>query len=374
MCRYTKYEKGEKQMILVSMIGDFDSSTMPVFFHYKDSLTKHIIINDDATSDIKRVKKILKGQEEFKRAYNLDYEIINLKIDEDSFDDIVDCYNKIMKLSPNPKELYFNGTDGLSSPVLILANRILKIGGSFISYDKHDNEYHLLTKGSMTKHKLNSLKIKDHINLKGYKILSHTKHSTLKSRKDAVIKLTKDLKRYKEFTSLIQNNSIDNIDGFDDFKILLRDIDKEKDKPYIQGGVFEEYIYWLVKKLPFDEVMTGVEVEFGDNFKNEFDILMIKNNHLHAIECKFVNSINGTHYIYKVNSLIDYLDDDGKAMVLSVGGENESFTKNGKRKVQFTKGDRSRAYYGNIQIFQTRNFVEDSFLDEVRKFFDLKDK
>ncbi len=360
-------------MVLVSMIGDFDSSTLPVFFYYKDRLSKHIIINDDATSDIKRVEKILKGQKDFKNRYNLNYEIINLKIDEDSFDDIVNCYDKITGLSPNPKDLYFNGTDGLSSTVLILANRILKFGGTFISYDKNDNEYHLLTKTNMVKNKLNSLKIEDHINLKGYKILSYTKHNTLKSRKDVVLKLTEDLKRYKEFTTLIQQNSFENINGFEDYKSLLKSIDKEKDKPYIQGGVFEEYIYWLMKKLPFDEVMTGVEIEFADNFKNEFDLLMMKNNHLHAVECKFVNNINGTHYIYKVNSLIDYLDDDGKAMVLSVGGENETFTKTGKRKIQFTRGDRSRAYYGNIQIFQTKNFVEDIFLKEVRRFFDLED-
>ena len=54
----------------------------------------------------------------------------------------------------------------------------------------------------------------------------------------------------------------------------------------------------------------NVKVEFAQALQNEFDILMMKDNHLHVIECKLRKSVPGEDYVYKLDSVIDYLDDD----------------------------------------------------------------
>ncbi len=93
---------------------------------------------------------------------------------------------------------------------------------------------------------------------------------------------------------------------------------------FIQGTIFEEYIYWLiVDNFNFDHVMFNVKVEFAPALQNEFDILMMKDNHLHVIECKLRKSVQGEDFVYKLDSVIDYLDDDGKGMILVIGDENK---------------------------------------------------
>ena len=134
--------------------------------------------------------------------------------------------------------------------------------------------------------------------------------------------------------------------------------------------MFEEYIYHLiVDNFDFDDVMTGALVEIDEGIRNEFDILMIKNNHLHTIECKLVNGLDGEHFVYKTDLVSEYLDNDGKAMILSIGGKNERYTKSGNKRIQFTYGDRARANYGGIAIHQSEIFDEEAFLDDMSEWF-----
>ncbi|RLA71811.1 MAG: hypothetical protein DRG78_24705, partial [Epsilonproteobacteria bacterium] len=187
--------------------------------------------------------------------------------------------------------------------------------------------------------------------------------------------LTKDLANYKSFVNLLQNTKAADIDGYDKFKTLLSNIDKLDDRIFMQGTVFEEYIYHLLRNnLELDDIMTGVKIEFNTNFTNELDILMMKDNHLHTIECKFVNSLNGEHYVYKTNSIMDYLDNDGKAMILSIGADNVSISKSKNKKVQFTNATKSRAENGNIKIHQSKIFNEDDFLSNVKEWFNISNK
>ncbi len=52
-------------MLLVSILGDFHSSIMPIFYEFKELITKHILIHDNSQYDIKQLSKILKGREFF---------------------------------------------------------------------------------------------------------------------------------------------------------------------------------------------------------------------------------------------------------------------------------------------------------------------
>jgi len=359
-------------MVLVSLLGDFHSSILPIFFEFKDKLDKHILVYDESRYDKEKFARILNGQKSYLDQKN-SFELIPMKIDEDNYESILQAYVKITSSTKNRKELYLNTTDGLSSVAIVLSNKLLANGAKVLSYDKYSNMYYIYKSDGMDRFQItNNLDIKNHLKLIGYKVLDFTEKRELDKRKDVILELTSDLADYKSFVDLLQNSSIHSVSGYGKYKSLLESIDKLNDRFFIQGTVFEEYIYHLINdKCDTDDVMTGVKVEFNTDFMNELDILMIKNNHLHTIECKLVNSLDGEHYVYKTDSVMDYLDDDGKAMILSVGADNVRLTKSKHKKVQFTKGTLSRARNGDIKVYQSKIFNEKKFLRDVQEWFSI---
>ena len=119
----------------------------------------------------------------------------------------------------------------------------------------------------------------------------------------------------------------------------------------------------------FDHVMFNVKVEFAPALQNEFDILMMKDNHLHVIECKLRKSVLGEDYVYKLDSVIDYLDDDGKGMILVIGDDNKRVTQCGNVKTSFTNGTKARAKTSEILIHHSKTFDKARFLQDVRNHF-----
>jgi hypothetical protein len=361
-------------MTLVSIIGDFHSSILPLSYAFRKEMKRHIIVYDDSHIDTQESRRVLRGQKAFLEEIaksGEDYVLIPMQIDEDSYESIIACCERILSYIENPDKIYLNATDGLSSIAIVLSYRLMKAGARVIAYDRYANTYNLHTSESMERKIIpENMDIKSHLLLKGYKIISYTSEKELMQRKGIVYALAEDLSRYKKFAGLLQHNRVENIQGFEDFKMLLQKIGKLHDKAFIQGTLFEEYIYHLLRDhFSFDDICTGVKVEFAQNVENEFDILMIKDNHLHTIECKLVSALNGEHFVYKTELIMDYLDDDGKAMILSIGGENVRITANGRKKVQFSAGDLARAKYGNIKIHQKKVFDKTAFLEDVSKWF-----
>ncbi len=359
-------------MILISLLGKYDSSIFPMLFEFKEQIKKHIIIHDDSRFETSKVKKILASQEKFKEFFSLDYESHSIKIDEDSYGDIIKCYEKIIDLSENDYEsIYFNGTGGLVSSTIILSNKLLANGSHFIAYDIFDNGYNIVSKDSMEKKSITQNKdIYTHFLLKGYELLSSGNKIEAFKRKNTVLELCEDLSLFQDFATLIQNKSYEQIKGFSNIKELLFKINKIDDKMFIQGTIFEEYIYWLIEdNFKFDQVMFNVKVEFAPELSNEFDILMIKDNHLHVIECKLRKKVPGEQYIYKLDSVIDYLDDDGKGMIVVIGGENERYTQIGNSIKSFTKGSILRANSANIKVHHSKVFDKQKFLDDIKSHF-----
>ncbi|GEM_PF-1095947 len=366
-------------MVLVSILGDYHSSIMPIFFEFKDKITKHIIVYDDSKHNNNQLNKILNGQQYFlenfedhKNNTTVDFQIITLKIKEDNYSSLLDCFQSITKHSTEVENIYLNATDGLSSISIVLSSKLLDTGANIIAYDRYANTYNLHSKTDMKKHFIKyNMDIKNHLLQKGYTILGYSNHFSLKNRKNIVLELSQDLVEYKKFAKSWPNHHI-RYKNYDTLINKLNIPDSQK-KSYIDGVLFEEYIYWLVKdNFDFDEVMTGVKVKFDDGVENEFDILMIKDNHLHTIECKFVRFIDGEKFVYKTNTIMDYLDDDGKAMLLVISGDNITFNHNGKKIIQFSEGDKARGSYDNIKVHQQKIFNEKDFLEEVKKHFKVK--
>lgn len=212
--------------------------------------------------------------------------------------------------------------------------------------------------------------IYSHLLLKGYKIITSGKKIDAFKRKESILEICENLEKLKQFATMLHKYSSKNIVGFDKIKEHLKKIEKIDDISFIQGAIFEEYIYWLIEdNFDFDQVMFNVKIEFGENLYNEFDILMINDNHLHTIECKLRTSISGENVLYKIDSIIDYLDDDGKAMVLAIGGDNQRITNKKNIKKQFTDGTLKRAKYSNIKVHQSKIFNKEKFLIDVKEHF-----
>ncbi|MBU1994368.1 DUF1887 family protein [bacterium] len=347
-------------MILVSILGDFHSSFLPLFFEFKHKIQKHILLHDDSEYDQKRLAKIMKGQEFFLRnfeddnANTLNYEIVSLKIKEDNYESILQGADAIIAHTNNPTEIYLNSTDGLTSISLILANILVEIGSKIVVYDRHANTYNIHTKEGMTKHKIqNSMDVKNHLRLKGYDLRSFTNRFTLERRKPFIKEITQNLSQFKNFANTYPNT--DSSKCF--YKDLIQQMGEDKEQ-FVKGGIFEEYIYWLIKdNFAVDDIMTGVKIQFDKDVINEIDILIMKENHLHTIECKFSDNFKTTEYLYKVDSIIDYIDDDGKGMILTVGNKNI--------------GDHvlARATNDNINFYAVKKFHEKQFLAEIKRWF-----
>ncbi len=356
-------------MVLVSISGDFHSSILPIFFEFKKKITHHIILHDDSNHDKKHIKKLMKAQKNFLETYEkdgapiLDYKIDRIQVAEDNYEDILNAFKVITTATRRSKDIYLNATDGLSSIGIILSNKVLQYGGNVIAYDRYANTYNIHTKNGMKKKNIkNNMDIKNHLKLKGYKLTGWTDKFKLKSRKNAVMELSKNLTEYKKFAASYPNfkphhsyyNSI--VDN--------TNVPTQQKKFFIDGTVFEEYIYWLIKdNIEVDDIMTGVSIDFDNGFNNEIDILIIKDNHLHCIECKYTKNFKGSEYVYKVDSIMEHLDDDGKGMILTVGNEK-----------LFTNGDKIRASRNNISLHAVDRFSQKKFLDEIKSFFNLNTK
>jgi len=359
-------------LTLISIIGDFHSSILPISYAFKEKINKHIIVYDDAKCDVANAKRVIAGQRAFlDGCAECRYEVLEYKIEEDSFESIVACLEYAVAQAKGIENVYLNSTDGLSSVAIVLASKLLHAGANVLAYDRYANTYNLHTCDGMKKEKITEcMDIATHLQLKGYKLLGYTPKKELMQRKEGIKALCKNLSGFKAFTSQLQHTSIDKIEGYITYKERLKSIGKYKETTFIQGTVFEEYIYHLImENIDFDDVMTGVLIEVEEGVQNELDILMIKDNHLHTIECKLVSGLNGEHYVYKTDLVMEYLDDDGKAMILSIGGKNVRTSKSGKKRFQFTKGDQARANYGRINIFQQEVFDEVTFLASVREWF-----
>lgn len=359
-------------MILISLLGKYDSSIFPILYEYKDELTHHIIIHDDSKYETNKTNNFLDTQEEFKDFYSLDFVVDSIKVDEDSYESLNKAFEYIKNIANNSFDnIYFNGTGGLASTTVVLSQKILNLNGNFIAYDIFDNGFNIVTKDKLEKKQIKKNQdIFTHILLKGYKIINCGSKLEAFRRKNQILQICEDIEELKNFTKALHGKRAYDIDGFDNIKALLKSIDKLEDNSFIQGTIFEEYIYWLIEdNFDFDQVMFNVKIQFNENLFNEFDILMIKDNHLHTIECKLRTSISGENVVYKIDSIIDKLDDDGKAMVLAIGGANQRVSKNGNVKKQFTHGTLTRARESDIKIHQSKFFDKEKFLEDVKEHF-----
>ena len=290
-------------MILVSIIGDFYSSILPVFYEHKDKLTKHIIIYDDFKNDLISAKKIIHGTTAFLKKEDLDVTTHAIKIDEDSLDAIAKVITMLKNYTDKYEDFYINITDGLANIGVLLSNEFLPKGAKILTYDRYDNEYNILTNSTMKTYKMKtSVPIKEHLMLKDIEILS--------------IEGTDLANRYEKNLNIL-------FEKYEADRALY--VNSEESTPAFRkiqtGFLYEQYIFNLIKDLNYDDILLGVKIKdnrLDDIFLvNEYDILIMKENHLHMIECKYMKVLDTTALLYKLDSVRESLDEDANIFIIT---------------------------------------------------------
>lgn len=353
-------------MVLVSILGEFDSNVLPLFFHYSEELRLHILISDMSKTDKAHAQRVQRGLKRFCQYYELSQQLLYMDYDEDKQESIENLFFKIEQYHNSGERLALNYTDALASTQAIMQPLLAKLNGEVFAYDRFDNTCNIVKNGKIYQEVISPMTIKEHLMLKNleYEI---TSEKELAFRKEIVLTLMTDSEHYNNFkNSYVQKKPLYD---FKNILALLKKIGKENDQFYITGALFEEYCYWLIQGLGFDDIQLGTIVHFGHKedktFKNEFDLLCIKDNHLNIIECKFRNFVNGEDIVYKYDSVIDLLDADGKVMIVAVGGD-ETHQKFGR---QFRDATKYRANENNIEIYQAKVLDPQKFRDHIQKYF-----
>ena len=344
-------------MILVSIIGDFYSSVLPIFYEYKDKLTKHIIIYDDFKNDFISAKKVINGTTSFIKQKELAIETFSIKIDEDSFDAITKVIEILKSYTENYEDFYINITDGLANIGVLLSNEFLPRGSKVLTYDRYDNEYNLLTKDTMQTYKMKtSIPIKEHLLLKDIEILSiEGSHIAEKYPKDLNILFEKyEADRFMYINSNESNNHFKKIQT---------------------GFLYEQYIFNLIKGLDYDDILLGVKIKdkrLDDIYLiNEYDILIMKNNHLHMIECKYLKTLDTTALLYKLDSVRESLDEDANIFIITNFDDYNNI--HGLSNSQIGPGYK-RAFAKKIFLRGSPRKHIDTFVREIDKTFALQSK
>ena len=353
------------------MVGDFDSNILPLFFHYVEDVRIHVLLYDKRHTNLEHTKQITKGIKKFCDHYSYYPTLLEMSFNEDSVESIEEVYKKISAKVVENELLYFNTTDGLASTTAVLQPLLKKDKGYILAYDRFENTCNIFKDGEMIQEYISPMNIDEHLMLKNIDYEIVAEDEAMRKRKASVFKLLKHTGRYMEYKKII--NTISSEHELYWMKEELRKIASGIDKNYALGPIFEEYCYWLVKDLGFDDVQLGVKIthnpQGSNDFKNELDVLVMKDNHLHVIECKLRTFIDGECFIYKYDSIGQLLDSDGRRMIVAIGGDNLKTSKSGKKFFQFNNSNIKRAEHMNILIYQEKVMRVEHFKNEVKRFF-----
>ena len=335
-------------MTLVSIVGDFYSSVLPLFFELHPQIERHIIVYDDFKTDVEHARDIFDGTKRFIKTNKLPIETYTVKLDEDSKESIERAISGIVVLCPKMEEIYVNVTDGLANIALLMSHKYLDKGMNFLTYDRYDNTYNLLNKDTMQQHSMQrNMTIEEHFMLKNIKVVHE--NSTQLAKKYAY-----ELVEYFEY---FDANAEGFIQTFPNKKELL---------DTANGFLYEFYIYNLLKDLNHDDIRVGIKVEEPSN---EFDILILKENHLHMIECKFQEYPKKVDLLYKLDSVRSTLDDESKVMLVSheefydIQRDNENYHPT----TLYKRANMKRIYLRGSPLKDVERFIR-----EVDQIFELK--
>ncbi len=218
----------------------------------------------------------------------------------------------------------------------------------------------------------NSLSIEDHFLLKGLEIIQKNDKSFAQKYRLQILELFNTYADELEFLKKdITHQTHIHKDKYPRALQLIKNMgfDRVKDAAKITGGLFEYYVYLLIKDMGFDDIEIGVKIRQpitnSIGVENEFDILLMQENHLHMIECKF-RKMNKQEIVYKYASLINLIDDDSRMMILT---NDSTYRHNIYDANNKTLSDYRRAFLNRIALRGSVIKHKQQFLEEVSTFF-----
>ncbi|MGE3613826.1 MAG: DUF1887 family CARF protein [Sulfurimonas sp.] len=330
-------------MVFVSIVGDFHSSILPLFYHFRNDITTHILVYDSFKHDALQAKKLQNGIKKFVKKYNLTIELFTKEIDEDSYGALTHLSNFIQTFITQEQQLLINISDGLANISYGLIKHLEPQGAKFLTYDRFDNTYTSIFDSKMT-HPLEveSMNIEDHFLLKNIDILSMQNKEQAHKHEEEINAFFEKQESRDDYSDIIKNSS--------------------------KGSLYEMYIYNLVKKLSYDDIAMGVKIKDiytpDISIENEFDILVMKENHLHMIECKFRDYlVNGelSALVYKLDSVGRSIDEDAALMLVSDDDiyDPQIDTIKNISMIPFHRAKTKRIYLRGSPVSKTSRFLRD---------------
>jgi len=374
-------------MILITLLGDDLSILTPVIYEFKDQITHHVVVHDDALDDAHRALQLHNGLNRLSDENSFTFESTLFALDEDNKNDIVRFYHTIR--SRHEGDIVLHSTEGFASFALILSNLVLSDGGKVVTYDARDNELNSIEGTAITRSKLTSkLNIREYLSLLNYEILDVHRHLYLLKRKERVLKLFENHDNFLMLRNALSRDdrefNYDEHSGLLDILTSLEIVDEDKrlipsEKMILEGTLFEEYVFWLCEKMGFDDIALGVKIDFdqGNESKqqnrvmNEFDILMTHNNRMYTVECKMVRLLDGLEYVYKYDGLVDILGYGSKAILLNVSKQEMEAYQSTKISKNFRPSAIRRARMNDIEIYHDTHINPIVFSNLCRNFFNL---
>ena len=145
------------------------------------------------------------------------------------------------------------------------------------------------------------------------------------------------------------------------FPLKNEGIISKKEIEYLTGGWFEEYVYYTLKDANIvqdTDILCGVSKKNGQS-DNEFDIVILKENQLHIIECKTYICNNDKSSlpldtIYKLDSIQKELGLFAKPYIITLNKAHEIKESHKKRAGQY-----------GIKILTIENIVEGNLIDNI---------
>jgi hypothetical protein len=310
-------------MNLISIIGEFDTTLLNIVNEFKKELKNIILVFDTSTASKKNIAQYSKMLQHFKEKYQLAYSVsAEHIIDEDNVAKI-DSLLDIVKSHP---DTYLNISHALGSTSAYIGSKINEFDFKLISFNPYDNEYNVIDKMGFKNYPImHKLMIIDFLESYGYEVRIKRDTLWVDQHKEDIYTIFEHFKQYREIRQLLSLKGQEQNKLYPTFKRLnIFDNDGNiKEKGYLEGGLFEDYVYLIVKELGFDDVLVGAEIIF-DRIKdtntllnNEFDILAFKNNRLYLFECKFTKSFVLNDLIYKYMALKEYIKNDSKGVIVT---------------------------------------------------------
>jgi hypothetical protein len=313
-------------MTLISIIGSFDTTLLNLVNEFAPELKRVILIFDDTTGSAKNLERHQNALERFKKRHGYKYAIDSATIiDEDNATKL----DTILHLASAHDRVMIDISDALGSTSAYLGARAVSDNISLIAFNSLENEYNVIsTSGFDNKRLTRTLTIQDYVESLGYSLVEK-RGQPPRPKKDVLYLFQQFASFQNARYTLIKSSHIPFNRDLELHQILHRIgvIDESGhliDRNYLQGGLFEEYIYWIATEMGFDDLLSSAEIRFaGDStqgtlINNEFDLLAFKNNRLYLFECKFTKSFDLDDLIYKYMALKEHIKNDSKGIIITV--------------------------------------------------------